>query len=265
MKRSDFTAHLQLRAPTIAAAIWLSAALSVHAQSAPVAMIDASHSTAAVHIAVVPGSAVDKQLLGTWALLDDKGAVTNAMTFSTDPADYAKVIKLLQSNPLFAKATPQANEIAVIAADGKPLCIMQALDLANGEKLLLPLGNSVDSVAMRFSPDNGGQLKFIGLGLDGAYAAKHPGPEELAQVTRLQKDKLVMANLKEIAFAAQAYMLAQNMHQATYQNLLGKGGDSFIKPLTSAYGEKYDTVVVKEADDKVSISLPDGRTLTFDM
>jgi hypothetical protein len=227
--------------------------------------MDPAHTTAAAHVAGVPGSTVDKQLLGTWALLDDKGAVTNAMTFSTEAADYAKAIKLLQGNPVFAKATPQPNEIAVIAADGKALGIMQALDLANGEKLLLPLGNTGDTVAMRFSPDNGGRLIFVGLGLDGAYAAKHPGPEELAQVTRLQKDKLVMSNLKEIAYAAQAYMLAQNMHQATYQNLLGKGGDSFLRPLTSAYGEKYDTVTVKEADDKVSISLPDGRTITFNL
>ncbi|MGB0415641.1 MAG: hypothetical protein ACPGKS_02195 [Coraliomargarita sp.] len=82
------------------------------------------------------------------------------------------------------------------------------------------------------------------------------------KVRSTSQEKAITNNLRQIASAAQQHMLETGVSEVRYADLIGENGT--IRELVSVAGERYEGIVVTEHSTTISVSLPDGRAITYD-
>ncbi len=81
------------------------------------------------------------------------------------------------------------------------------------------------------------------------------------KVQHTSQEKAVTNNLRQLAAAAQQYMLEKGESSVTTEQLVGEG--KYISTLPSVAGESYEGMIITSETTELSITLPDGRTVTY--
>lgn len=81
------------------------------------------------------------------------------------------------------------------------------------------------------------------------------------KVRQTSQEKAVENNLRQYASAAQQYMLDEGVNEVTYGDIVGP--DKYILQLESVAGESYEDIVVTDDTWDISVTLPDGRVITY--
>jgi type IV pilus assembly protein PilA len=74
----------------------------------------------------------------------------------------------------------------------------------------------------------------------------------------------IQNNLRNIATAAQQYLLDKNATEVRYQDLIS-GATPYMKPVNSIQGESYDSVVVRTSTTRISVTTASGQVVSFDL
>lgn len=82
------------------------------------------------------------------------------------------------------------------------------------------------------------------------------------KVREQSQEKAITNNLRQIASAGQQHILETGVSEVGYADLIGENG--YINEITSVNGESYEHIVITENGDTISVSLPDGRVITYD-
>lgn len=81
------------------------------------------------------------------------------------------------------------------------------------------------------------------------------------KVRATSQEKAVTANLRQIASAAQQYMLDEGVAEATYDDIVGEG--KYIDWIESVAGEDYSGIVIDQYATEISVELPSGQVVTY--
>ncbi len=77
--------------------------------------------------------------------------------------------------------------------------------------------------------------------------------------------KAMTNNLRQLAAASQQYMLDKGVTQASYNDVVGTSTDSYIRSITPVAGENYQDMTINQSTTQITISTPDGRTVTYNL
>jgi len=81
------------------------------------------------------------------------------------------------------------------------------------------------------------------------------------KVRQSSQEKAVMNNLRQLAAAAQMHMLEEGVQTAAYSDIVGP--EKFIPAMEPVAGESYEGLVVTADTTEISVTLSDGRTVTY--
>lgn len=81
------------------------------------------------------------------------------------------------------------------------------------------------------------------------------------KVRATSQEKAITNNLRQIASAAQQYMLETGESQVSVKELIGPNG--FFDDIQSVAGESYDDIVISIKDTEISVTLPDGQVISY--
>ncbi|NBD37538.1 MAG: hypothetical protein GVY10_03100 [Verrucomicrobia bacterium] len=81
------------------------------------------------------------------------------------------------------------------------------------------------------------------------------------KVQQTSQEKAVTNNLRQLAAAAQQYMLETGESSVTTEQLVGEA--KYISTLPSVAGESYEGMIITSETTQLSVTLPDGRTVTY--
>lgn len=70
-------------------------------------------------------------------------------------------------------------------------------------------------------------------------------------------------NLKLLFTAASQYMMENGIPETKYSDLVGPDSDKLVKKIEPAVGEDYTQLVFRAGDEKISIALPNGKTVEY--
>jgi type IV pilus assembly protein PilA len=85
------------------------------------------------------------------------------------------------------------------------------------------------------------------------------------KVRYASRQKAVTNNLRQVAAAAQEYLLEQGASQVDETQLEGTGSSNYIRPIARVNGETYSGLAVTGATTQISTSQSDGTVVTFNM
>jgi type IV pilus assembly protein PilA len=72
----------------------------------------------------------------------------------------------------------------------------------------------------------------------------------------LSREKAITNNLRQIAAAAQQYILEQGVTAAAYPDLVGTATDKYLHNITPVAQEDYTAIVVNNTDTQISVTGP---------
>jgi len=84
-----------------------------------------------------------------------------------------------------------------------------------------------------------------------------------AKVMTQSRLKAVTTNLRQIANAAQQYMLNNGTTQAAYTDIVGTTTDNLVNAVNVITGENYTTLVISQGQTQVTISATAIGTVTY--
>src|SRR5471030_3119659 len=84
-----------------------------------------------------------------------------------------------------------------------------------------------------------------------------------AKVIQQSRLKAVTTNLRQLANAAQQYMLNNGVTQAAYTDLVGTTTDNLINAMNVISGENYTGIVILQSQTQVTISAASVGTVTY--
>lgn len=88
-----------------------------------------------------------------------------------------------------------------------------------------------------------------------------PAFQKSRQATR---EKAITNNLRQIAAAAQQYLLEHGVNAVAYSDIVGTNTDRYITEITTVAQEDYTTLVINNTDTQVSITSP-VITVTYNL
>ena len=88
-----------------------------------------------------------------------------------------------------------------------------------------------------------------------------PAFTKARQATR---EKAITNNLRQIAAAAQQYLLEQGVTQVAYTDLVGTGTAYYIQSINTVANEDYTTITVLNGATQISVSSP-VITVTYNL
>jgi type IV pilus assembly protein PilA len=74
------------------------------------------------------------------------------------------------------------------------------------------------------------------------------------KVREAARQKTITNNLRQLAAAAQQYMLAQGASVVAYTDIAGTTTDKYISGIATAAGEDYTTVAIHNVDTQISVA-----------
>ena len=98
----------------------------------------------------------------------------------------------------------------------------------------------------------------FGAGLGAAIAVP-----AFQQIQATSAQSAVQNNLRLFASSAQQYMLENGVSEATYDDIVGPEPEKYMLELPTVVGEDYSELVVTSDTTEISVTLPDGRVVTF--
>jgi len=97
------------------------------------------------------------------------------------------------------------------------------------------------------------------IGLLAALAI--PAFSKARQITR---EKAITNNLRQIAAAAQQYLLEQGTPSVAYSDIIGGSMDKYILDIQTVAQENYSTLVINNTDTEIMVT-SSVITVTFDL
>jgi type IV pilus assembly protein PilA len=86
-----------------------------------------------------------------------------------------------------------------------------------------------------------------------------------SKVRASARGKAITNNLRQIASAAQQYMLEQGVSSVSESLLEGTATNNYIRPIALVSGETYSGLSLTSTVTQLSTSESDGTTVTFNM
>lgn len=83
------------------------------------------------------------------------------------------------------------------------------------------------------------------------------------KVQSTSQEKAVINNLRQLSAAADQHMLENGVKEARYHQLVGSEPDKYIRSLQPVAGEDYTTLVIREGDETISVTLGSGKTVSL--
>ncbi len=77
-------------------------------------------------------------------------------------------------------------------------------------------------------------------------------------------DRAIRNNLRQISNAAQQYMLDKGVTEVRFQDLIS-GPTPYLRSVTSAAGENYNNLIIRQTSTRISVTKADGTVVSFDM
>ncbi|MFP4283136.1 MAG: hypothetical protein ACLFU2_10980, partial [Opitutales bacterium] len=84
----------------------------------------------------------------------------------------------------------------------------------------------------------------------------------MQQMQTTSQEKAITNNLRQLASAAQQYMLETGETEVATSQLVGP--DAYITFLPSIAGESYEDIVITVETTEIGVTLPDGRIVTYE-
>jgi hypothetical protein len=75
--------------------------------------------------------------------------------------------------------------------------------------------------------------------------------------------KSIKNNLRQLSGAAHQYMLDHGVSEASYYDFVGSSINDLLRNVNAVDGEDYTGVVIDQSTTQVTVSTPDGTTVTF--
>lgn len=85
------------------------------------------------------------------------------------------------------------------------------------------------------------------------------------KVRQSSRESAVKNNLRQLANAADQYMLQEGVTAASYADVVGTGTDKYIKSIKSVAGEDYTALSIGQGDTAVSISSAALGTVIYEL
>jgi type IV pilus assembly protein PilA len=86
-----------------------------------------------------------------------------------------------------------------------------------------------------------------------------------AKVRQQSRAKAITNNLRQIASAAQQYMLEKGSASCGYSDLVGTGTDNYLRQVSQVADEVYSTITVAQTQTQVSVGSTTVGTITYNM
>lgn len=84
------------------------------------------------------------------------------------------------------------------------------------------------------------------------------------KVRQSSRESAVTNNLRQIANAADQYMLREGVTEAAYADIVGTATDKYVKSIASVAGESYSSLTIQQDDTSVSVS-SSALTVRYDL
>lgn len=84
------------------------------------------------------------------------------------------------------------------------------------------------------------------------------------KVRAASQQKAVLNNLRQLGAAADQYFLENGKRVCGYRDLVGTGPNHYIRELKPVAGEDYTTLLFRQGQPQITVTLKDGKTVTYD-
>jgi len=84
------------------------------------------------------------------------------------------------------------------------------------------------------------------------------------KVRQASRQKAITNNLRQMASAAQQYMLEQGVNSVGYTDIVGTTTDKYVKSINTVAGEDYTTISISNSTTQISITST-VITVTYNM
>lgn len=84
------------------------------------------------------------------------------------------------------------------------------------------------------------------------------------KVRQSSRESAVTNNLRQIANAADQYMLQEGVTSASYSQIVGTSTDKYIKSIAPVAGEDYTGITVSQDDTAITVS-SSAITVTYEL
>ena len=159
------------------------------------------------------------------------------------------IFYLFDGNQTSAPLSPAPAQVAAsIAAPGPSQSMMSAPPIAPGAKIMPP--NLTPAQIAAFNQP------LPAAGQNAASVVSPPTQEEIKAITK---------NLRQLANAAQSFMMEKDQTSANYNDLVGYGTDKYIRSIDPVVGEDYTGIELKAGDSQMTISAPDGSIIIYNL
>lgn len=205
-----------------------------------------------------------------WFMGDDSGLTENA-EFSKFAAELPREGLLFHFNS--QKASRHGVEIIQTALQQSPDLPAEVQPLID---LLLEVLDSVTGTSMAVLHRQEGRLHLqsmapysqkvslsaAGVAIPAMTAAMAiPAYQQIQEARQASADKAVQNNLRQLSSAAQQYFLETGESSVMASQLIGDG--KLIQSLQPVAGESYENLLLSTEDASISVTLPDGRVITY--
>jgi type IV pilus assembly protein PilA len=85
------------------------------------------------------------------------------------------------------------------------------------------------------------------------------------KVRQSSRESAVKNNLRQLANAADQYMLQEGVTQAAYADVVGTQTNKYIKSIKSVAGEDYTGITIGQGDTEVEISSAALGTVSYEL
>jgi len=84
------------------------------------------------------------------------------------------------------------------------------------------------------------------------------------KVRQSSRESAITNNLRQLANAADQYMLQNGVTQAAYSDIVGTETDKYVKSIKTVAGENYSSLTIGQDDTQISVS-SGAITVTYDL
>jgi len=79
------------------------------------------------------------------------------------------------------------------------------------------------------------------------------------------QEKTIQNNLRQFSVAAQQHMLETGKKSVNYADVVGPEEGKYVRELKPVAGEDYESLVVKEGDEEISVTMSNGKMISVRM
>lgn len=83
------------------------------------------------------------------------------------------------------------------------------------------------------------------------------------KVRSVSQEKAIINNLRQLDAAASQFMLENGVTKAAYADLVGDSPNHYVRNLPPVTGEDYTQLVIHATDREISVTSPQGRTISW--